>query len=58
MITEDDHHAIEELLERVTAFMITYTYLGSLLTTTGGIEEDAEATYRNALAALFILGPV
>ena len=37
----------DEVLEQVTAF----TYLGSLVSTTGGTEEDVEARCRKAQAA-------
>ena len=43
-----------ETLERVIAF----TYLGSLITTTGGTEEHAEARYRKAQAAFSVLRPI
>ena len=43
-----------ETLERVTAF----TYLGSLITTTGGTDENAEARYRKAQAAFSVLRPI
>ena len=43
-----------EILERVTAF----TYLGSLITTTGGTEEDVEARCRKAQVAFSMLRPI
>ena len=42
-----------EVLEQVSAF----TYLGSLITTTGGTEEDVEARCRKAQVAFSILRP-
>ena len=39
-----------ETLEQVTVL----TYLGSLITTTGGTEEDVEATCRKAQAAFSV----
>ena len=44
----------DEVLEQVTAF----TYLGSLVSTTGGTEEDVEARCRKAQAAFCMLRPV
>ena len=41
-----------EVLEQVTAF----TYLGSLVSTTGGTEEDVEARCRKAQAAFGMSG--
>ena len=41
-------------LEQVTVF----TYLGSIVTTTGGTEEDVEARCRKAQVAFSMLGPV
>jgi len=43
-----------EVLERVRAF----TYLGTLITTKGGTEEDVETGCRKAEAALSILRPI
>ena len=48
------HQLWRESLEQVTAF----TYLGSLITTTGGTEEDVEARCRKAQAAFSILRPI
>ena len=45
---------VEEVLERITAF----TYLGSLITTMGGTEEDVEARCREVQAAFSILRPI
>ena len=44
----------DEVLEQVTAF----TYLGSLVSTTGGTEEDVEGRCRKAQAAFCMLRPV
>ena len=44
----------DEVLEQVTAL----TYLGSLVSTTGSTEEDAEARCRKAQAAFCMLRPV
>ena len=44
----------DEVLEQVTAF----TYLGSLMSTTGGTEEDVEARCRKAQVAFCMLRPV
>ena len=47
-------NCVGEVLERVSAF----TYLGSLITTTGGTEEDVEARCRKAQVAFSILRPI
>ena len=47
-------NSVGEVLEQVTAF----TYLGSLITTTGGTEEDVEARCRKAQVAFSILRPI
>ena len=45
---------VGEVLEHVSAF----TYLGSLITTSGGTEEDVEARCRKAQVAFSILRPI
>ena len=45
---------VGEVLEQVSAF----TYLGSLITTSGGTEEDVEARCRKAQVAFSILRPI
>ena len=47
-------NCVGEVLEKVSAF----TYLGSLITTTGGTDEDVEARCRKAQVALSILRPI
>ena len=47
-------NCVGEVLEQVSAF----TYLGSLITTSGGTEEDVEARCRKAQVAFSILRPI
>ena len=47
-------NCVGEVLEQVSAF----TYLGSLITTTGGTEEDVDARCRKAQVAFSILRPI
>ena len=47
-------NCVGEVLEQVSAF----TYLGSLITTTGGTEEDVEASCRKAQVAFSISRPI